>query len=108
MSDSWKLDAVDEEECPIPDEFWHIEFADGTYDRISKFEADQVIGAVQKGEGWLWVNTLSGSRVFINTKYVIFLGMNTTEIRRVDRMHTRWFAYEAKKDPYLKQVNDDD
>src|SRR3954470_7448151 len=103
MSDSWKNEDEDVE-CPIPDEFWHIEFSDGTYDRISKEQANEIIRAIQNGNGaggWLWINVISGSRIFVNTNYIIFLGMNTEEIRRLDRMHTRWLAREMRKDPYL-------
>lgn len=109
MSDDWKLKTVDDEECPVPDEFWHIEFIDSTYDRISVEEANKLIATINEGKDtWAWIETISESNVYIRLDYIMFIGKNTKEIRELDRKHTRWFAYEAKSDPYLKQVNDDD
>ena len=108
MPESWQLDQDEDVECPLPGEFWHIEFIDGTFDRITKQQADDIIADIKSSSKWLWATSLSGSKIFINLSCIAFIGQNNAEIRRVDRQQNRWLTREVKKDPYLKSVADDE
>ena len=107
MSDSWKQ--IDEDvECPLPDIFWHVEFRSGTYDRVDVENAEKIDHAIKTRAPWVEFDTLSGGRVVAHTQDILFIGQNSAEMRRIDRMFGRWLTLEGKKDTYLKSVTEDD
>lgn len=107
MPEAWELS--EDEPSPLPDEYWHIYLADASYDRIARSEAvrlmkelaDPSIIAVE-------YRNLAGGKCFVLARQVIGLTGCTPEVRKVDRAHTRWLMWEAKQDPYLKSIVDND